>query len=246
MTGGLSIRRKDLHDQFQRSSGNGCRQRDAQDRPRLIGHVYRGGGYLREAPAGEGSVRSFIQADGDGLSRVGAGVGRFDSEGNGGDVVLPRTGEGCHVESAPVAAVKMGESSRSSPVTRARVARQNRLAGGMGQDRRTRLCPGLSGENREDGAGDKKSRGKPGRKKGRSIEHGVRSFRAKTGPCFGVRAPIFFGGNYRGMTILLRQPPSPRLWRSSGYGGQDDEWGELNRGSSYAEATADRLRGWHG
>jgi hypothetical protein len=82
MAGGLSVRRKDLHDQLRCSSGDGGHQRHGQDRLGLVGHIYRSGGYLREAPSGEGCAGSLIQADRDGLSRIGAGIGRFDSKGN--------------------------------------------------------------------------------------------------------------------------------------------------------------------
>jgi hypothetical protein len=133
-----AVRRKDLHDQLGRSSRDGCHQRHAQDRLCLVDHVYRGGSYLRPSPSGECSTRLLVEADRYGLSRVVVCGSRFNPKGSRGHVVLLGTGEGCHAERAPVAIVEVQESSRSSMVARARVARHNRLAGGLCNHRGTR------------------------------------------------------------------------------------------------------------
>lgn len=137
----------------------------------LIRHVYRGGGDLRAISSGECTDILFIQADGDRLSRAGARVSRLNPKRNRGHVVRLGAGEGRHVERAPVTVVVVQGSARSSGVTRTRVARQNRLAGGLGNHRGT-LRLGLSRESREAGEGEEKSRGEPGRKRDGSIMHG--------------------------------------------------------------------------
>lgn len=116
MTGRLSVRRKDLHDQLGRSGRDGCRQGNGQDRLRLIGHVHRGRRDLRPTSVRKSSGNLPVKSDRNGLSRIGAGIGRFNSKRNGGDVVLPGTGEARHVERAPVAVIEVRVSSGSSAV----------------------------------------------------------------------------------------------------------------------------------
>lgn len=82
MAGGLSVRRKDLHDQLGCSGRDGCCQGDAQDRLRLVGHVYRGRGYLNPGSSGECPSELPVESDRYRLSRIGAGIGRFNSKGN--------------------------------------------------------------------------------------------------------------------------------------------------------------------
>jgi hypothetical protein len=149
-----SVRGKDFHDQLGCSCRNGRQQRNAQDRLGLIRHLHRGGGYLNSTPIRERSGGLSMQSDGHRLSReAGACLSGLNSERNRGHVVLLRTGEGCHVECAPVAVVVVQKAATWAGVARAGVACRDRLTGGVRNRRGTRWCPARGRRRRRGGQG---------------------------------------------------------------------------------------------
>jgi hypothetical protein len=132
MTGNLPVRRKDFHDQLGGARGDSRHQRDAQDRLRLVRHLHRGGGYLGSVPCRECSSGLSVQSDDDGLSgEAGTSVSILNPERNRGHVILLRTGEGRHVECAPVTVVRVQKAGSGARVARARIACRDHLAGGL-------------------------------------------------------------------------------------------------------------------
>jgi hypothetical protein len=109
----------------------------------LIRHLDGGSGYLNSGPVRECSGGLSMQSDGHRLSReAGAGRSGLNSERHRGHVVLLRTGEGRHVECAPVAVVVVQKSAPGARVTRAGVAWRDCLTGGVRNRGGTGRCRG--------------------------------------------------------------------------------------------------------
>lgn len=159
----MRVRREHLHDQLGRSRRDGRQQRNAQDRLGLIRHVYRGSGYLNSIPIRERSGGLSMQSDDHRLSgEAGTGLSGLNSERNRGHVVLLRTGEGRHVEGAPVTVVIVHKAGSGARVAGAGVAWRDRLTGAMCNRRGTRWCPARGRGRRGGGHGARCDEGEDG------------------------------------------------------------------------------------